>query len=140
MDVGAGPQWLRIPAPTPVVILLDTNAAIWIDRGHRRTRALLRGATPLHLSPATILELQFLVEAGRIRLTSGSVRSLADDSRWVVDEPPAATWFARATELTWTRDPFDRLIAAHAQLRRWRLATADQPMIDVLGPDGCIAL
>jgi PIN domain nuclease of toxin-antitoxin system len=122
------------------VILLDTNAAIWIDRGHRRTRALLRGGAPLHLSPATILELQFLIEAGRIRLTSGSVRSFVEDTRWIVDEPAAASWFVRATELTWTRDPFDRLIAAHAQLRRWRVATADEAMIERLGPDACIAL
>jgi PIN domain nuclease of toxin-antitoxin system len=122
------------------VILLDTNAAIWIDRGHRRTRELLRSRMPLFLSPASILELQFLLEAGRIRLKAGSVHAFAEDDRWSVDEPPAASWFVGALALTWTRDPFDRLIIAHARHRRWRLATADGPVIDRLGPDDCVAL
>src|SRR5262245_13209130 len=39
------------------VILLDTNAVIWITRNHRRTRTLAR--TPrLYVSPATLLEVQ----------------------------------------------------------------------------------
>ncbi len=29
----------------------------------------------------------------------------------------------------WTRDPFDRLLFAHARLRKWRIATSDQRVI-----------
>src|SRR5262249_11209832 len=50
------------------LILLDTNAVIWLHRGDRRAVALAGRAARLYASPATILELQFLVEAGRLRL------------------------------------------------------------------------
>ena len=93
------------------MILLDTNALIWIDRGHPRVRPLLRGGGPLYVSPATILELQFLLEAGKIRLRSGSVQSFVGDDRWLIDEPPATDWFLRSLDLSWTRDPFEPWIA-----------------------------
>jgi PIN domain nuclease of toxin-antitoxin system len=122
------------------VILLDTNAVIWLDQANARTRRLERMRIPLYVSPATLLELQFLDEAGRIRLRKHDAQALAVDDRWAVDDPPAAAWFARALDLTWTRDPFDRLIAAHAQLRGWRLATADTGVIKALGPRQTVEL
>lgn len=116
------------------MILLDTNAVIWIDAGHSRVRGLLRRRDPLYISPATVLELQFLHESGRIRLPNNGVQWMLEDDRWLVDEPPAGSWFLRATEIGWTRDPFDRLVVAHAQMRRWRLATADTALLEQLGP------
>jgi PIN domain nuclease of toxin-antitoxin system len=114
------------------VILLDTNALVWLASGHRRA-APLRRLPPLFVSPASLLELHFLAESGRVRFTSGGVAGLVDDRRWTVDEPPAAAWFQGAWDLGWTRDPFDRLIVAHATLRRWKLATGDGPIIGRLG-------
>ena len=122
------------------MILLDTNALIWLDGGHRRARPLLRERRRLYVSPAAILELQFLHECGRIRLPGGSVQPIVDDERWTLDEPPSGAWFQHAVDLVWTRDPFDRLIAAHAQLRRWRLATADESLASQLGPSASLLL
>ena len=122
------------------MILLDTNAVIWLEQGHPRARPLLKDRRPLHVSPATLLELQFLHETGRIRLDVASASSLGDDERWRLDEPPAAAWFDRAADLMWTRDPFDRLIAAHTLLRRWRLATGDGELARHLGPSAVIEL
>jgi PIN domain nuclease of toxin-antitoxin system len=122
------------------VILLDTNAVIWLDQSHRRARALTRATSSLYVSPATLLELQFLEEAGRIRLPDQGPRAFALDERWTVDDPPAAAWFTAAFDLTWTRDPFDRLIVAHAAYRGWRLATADAALLDALGPRQTLAL
>ena len=116
------------------MILLDTNALIWLDQHHHRARPLLRSATRLAISPATLLELQFLVEVGRLRLSGRGVPDVAGDDRWTVDEPPALDWFGRAAEESWTRDPFDRLIVAHARLRRCRLATGDKTLLDRLRP------
>jgi PIN domain nuclease of toxin-antitoxin system len=114
------------------VILLDTNALIWLAQGHRRAGPLL--ALPrLYLSPASVLEVQFLLEAGRLRFKGAvSAATLANDVRWRLDEPPAARWFVTACEFGWTRDPFDRLIAAHAGLRRWKLATSDDVLLEHL--------
>ena len=122
------------------MILLDTNALIWVEQGHARARPLLKDRRRLYVSPATLLELQFLHETGRIRIDAASVSAIGQDDRWLVDDPPATSWFVRATDLTWTRDPFDRLIAAHAMLRRWRLATGDADLIEQLGPATTIAL
>jgi len=93
------------------------------------------------MSPASLLEIQFLVEAGRIRLRSGATASrLAEDDRWALDDPPSVGWFGRALEIGWTRDPFDRLLIAHARLRGWRVATSDRVLLDRLGPDGSVEL
>lgn len=121
------------------MILLDTNALIWLASGHRRATPLLK-LRPLHVSPASLLELHFLAETGRVRITPAGAAGIADDHRWTVDEPPSADWFQTAWPLRWTRDPFDRLIVAHATLRRWKLATADGPIIDRLGPAAVVAL
>ena len=111
------------------MILLDTHAVIWIAQGHRRSRPLERFAR-VYISPASLLEIQFLLEVGRIRLKSGhSPAMLADDDRWRLDEPPSVKWFEIASELTWTRDPFDRLLGAHTRLRGWKLATADDVIL-----------
>ena len=110
------------------MILLDTNAVIWIDGNHERTRALLKQRGPFFVSPATLLELQFLAELGRIRLRAG-LAAIVEDPRWEIDEPPVAGWFTAAAEQSWTHDPFDRLIAAHAILRRWRLASSDEGVL-----------
>ena len=122
-----------VSCPAATVILLDTNALIWLDLAHPRSRPLTRIKTALYVSPATLLELQFLSEANRIRLTRGDAHGLASDDRWLVDDPPAAAWFAEAIDLNWTRDPFDRLIAAHALLRGWRVATGDTRLLQALG-------
>lgn len=140
MDLELDRHRRALPRAAQAVILLDTNALIWLEQGHRRARPLLEDGRRLHLSPATLLELQFLHEVGRIRIDTASLSALEDDERWQLDEPPAAAWFARAAGLTWTRDPFDRLIAAHALLRRWRLATGDGALAAQLGPSAAIEL
>ena len=120
------------PAASALVILLDTNALIWLEQGHPRMRSISRGARRLYISPANLLELQFLSEAGRIRLRGVGIADLADHEGWILDDPPAAAWFAKTLDLRWTRDLFDRLLVAHARLRGWRLATSDAVLLEHL--------
>jgi PIN domain nuclease of toxin-antitoxin system len=122
------------------VILLDTNALIWVDAAHSRSRALAALRDRLYVSPASILELQFLQESGKMRLRRASAEWILEDDRWMVDDPPAGAWFLRATQVGWTRDPFDRLLVAHAQVRRWRLATGDARVLEHLGPSASVEL
>jgi PIN domain nuclease of toxin-antitoxin system len=114
------------------VILLDTNALLWLDAGHRRARPLLTTRAPLFISPATVLELQVLRETGRLARHKDATHSPADDDRWTLDDPPSARWFDSALHLNWTRDPIDRLLVAHALFRGWRLATADALILEHL--------
>jgi PIN domain nuclease of toxin-antitoxin system len=122
------------------VILLDTNALIWLEQDHKRVAKLTTGFRRLYISPANLLELQFLIEAGRIRLHGQTVEQLGDDDRWTLDDPPAAAWFSKACDQSWTRDPFDRLLVAHARLRGWKLATADEQILKRLPPSEQLAL
>ena len=128
VDAGGGRRAVQRPAPA-IVILLDTNALIWLEQGHRRMRPLAAAGKRLYISPASLLELQFLIEAGRIRLRGAGVAALAHHDRWLLDDPPAARWFEEALDIGFTRDPFDRLIVAHARQRGWRLATADTELL-----------
>lgn len=118
------------------MILLDTNAIVWTVTRHRRARPL-RAANDLAISPASLLELNMLVTLGRIRVR---LQDVLDDERWAVDDPPALEWFTRAADEGWTRDPFDRLIVAHARLRRARLATGDGPLLEHLRSSEALAL
>ena len=126
---------------TSTVILLDTNALIWMQHHHARAAPLARPGARLYLSPASLLEIQFLIESGRLRLKrNASVSDLAADDRWLQDDPPAAAWFNEALGIGWNHDPFDRLLVAHARLRRWRLATGDSPLLEHLEPDEYVEL
>jgi len=112
------------------MILLDTNAVLFLLANNRRARALLPHVGRLYFSPVALLELQFLQEVGRGAFTTRAPATMArSDPRWTVDDPPLDGVIARALSLGWTRDPFDRLIAAHALHRRWRLATSDVTML-----------
>lgn len=91
MGVGR-PELLEPPAAK--LILLDTDALLWLHVGHRRSRPLGRLAGRLYVSPASLLEVQFLLETGRVRLRRGaSASQLTEDERFALDDPPAAAWF-----------------------------------------------
>ena len=141
MDLGLDTEGSALQAaPAAIVILLDTNALIWLERNHPRTRPLRSSGKQLYMSPANLLELQILMEAGRLRLQDRSVSDLSGDPLWLLDDPPAAAWFEEGFGLGWTRDPFDRLIVAHARFRGWRLATGDLALSDRLLPHECMRL
>ncbi len=123
------------------MILLDTNAVIWLLTSHPRAAPLLVGRQPLALSPISMLEMQFLEEVGRISLAPGTtVAALADDPRWRPDNPSARARCEAALPIGWTRDPFDRLLVAHAQYRGWPLATGDRRLLAQLGPGATVPL
>lgn len=123
------------------MILLDTVAILLLISGHRRARSLAAHAGRLRFSPVTLLELSYLREAGRGEFHS---RDPADeverDPRWAVDDPPLGAVIRSAQGLSWARDPFDRLIAAHALCRGWRLATSDELMLEQLPAQATLAL
>lgn len=123
------------------MILLDTNALIWLLASHPRAAALEAAKRRLVLSPIALLELAFLEEVGRVQLVEGAaVADIARDARWRLDDPPLGDVCAAALPIQWTRDPFDRLLVAHARLRRWPLATGDRRVLAQLRPEEVVAL
>jgi PIN domain nuclease of toxin-antitoxin system len=81
VDLGLEGRRGPVPGAEAAVILLDTNALIWIDQNHRRTRTLVAAPERLAVSPASLLELRFLIETGRLGLRRGSVEAIAHDDR-----------------------------------------------------------
>jgi PIN domain nuclease of toxin-antitoxin system len=70
---------------------------------------------------------KFLGEVGRLEVRHPDfMDAVGRDPRFVVDEVPLLTLIARAMPLEWTRDPFDRLLAAHSLVRRTPLCTLDR--------------
>jgi len=112
------------------LIHLDTHVVCWLYAGRvdllsPAARAVI-DREALAVSPMVGLELQYLREIGRIR--HGAKRILAALRRDVglaLSDLPFAAVAARAQTFSWTRDPFDRLIAAEAELARARLVTRD---------------
>ncbi len=115
------------------MILLDTHAILWLLGGHRRAEGLIASGQALLVSPVSLLEIRFLVEAGKVRIAEGDWEErLARDRRFRIDNCRIGDIVAGASELGFTRDPFDRLIAGHALARGYRLATADNLLLEHL--------
>lgn len=73
------------------------------------------------------LELTYLHEVGKARDPSPMMlAALRQGIGLEVEDISFADLIERAIELSWTRDPFDRLIAAHAIVADAPLVTADE--------------
>lgn len=110
-------------------LLLDTHFLIWILLQSQRLDEFpwLDRYRPWGISPISLLEIQFLAEVGRLEVRNPELTErVSGDPRFVVDEVPTVALVRHALELGWTRDPFDRLLAAHSAARRTPLATVDR--------------
>jgi PIN domain nuclease of toxin-antitoxin system len=87
----------------------------------------------LFVSPIVELELTFLHEIGRVSEPAvAPLTALRKSIGLQVDDVSLAALAQAAVELTWTRHPFHRLIAAHAILTDTPLITANQAILDHL--------
>lgn len=110
---------------------LDTHVVVWLHEGNLErfpvsVRRLL-DAEPLLVSPMVELELALLHEIGRIAPTPSAV--LAELGRTIglgISELSFALVVTAAASLTWTRDPFDRLICGQAIADGRTLITRDR--------------
>ena len=117
------------------VIYLDTHAVAWLYAGltDRFAAAALSilDAEPLYVSPMVELELQCLLEIGRIAQGGRTVVSELEAKIGLrVCDQPVPDVVAMALDQTWTRDPFDRLIVAQAAVTDSWLLTKDQTIRD----------
>ncbi|MFW5904611.1 MAG: type II toxin-antitoxin system VapC family toxin [bacterium] len=113
-------------------ILLDTHFLLWLALDVPRIDEFpwLDGYRPWGVSPVSFLEIQFLAEVGRLDVEQPDfVDAVGRDPRFTVDEVPLVTLVRNALPLSWTRDPFDRLLAAHSTSRRLPLCTLDRALV-----------
>ena len=112
------------------VVHLDTHIVCWLYEGRTEllTPAAMRAieAGLLQVSPVVQLELTYLHEIGRINRGGNSVlEALAKDIGLSVADVSFAQVMKAAEMLSWTRDPFDRMIAAHAVIADALLVSKD---------------
>lgn len=113
------------------LIYLDTHVVVWlyipkVDALSETARHLIDDHELL-ISPAVLLELQFLNEIGRIRVDANAIfESLHLQIGLRACDLSFGSIVAAAQRQTWTRDPFDRLIVGSAACKRARLLTKDQ--------------
>jgi PIN domain nuclease of toxin-antitoxin system len=113
-------------------VLLDTHFLLWIVLESARLDAYpwLDDYRPWGVSPVSLLEIQFLGEIGRVEVRQPQfLDALTADPRFDVDEPSFLGVIRRALDSDWTRDPFDRLLAAHSTARRVPLCTVDRVLL-----------
>lgn len=118
-----------------MITYLDTNVSVWLaqkslDRISPVALDHLIQSPDRRLSPTVLLELQFLYEIGRILLPAADIRRKLEAEFSVTVCDFAFPLIAQtAVAENWTRDPFDRLITAHARANglSW-LVTADRRM------------
>lgn len=108
--------------------------AIWVAEGAAskfpaRLRARLGAVGPLY-SPMLYLELSFLHQVGRLKAPAAEIITKLEG---LIDLRPAVSDFEKvarlAATIAWTRDPFDRMIAAHALADGVPLVTKDATML-----------
>jgi len=112
--------------------LLDTHFVVWIVSKSRRLKSYpwLENYQPWGVSPASLLEIQLLAEVGRREVDNPRFnRTIMADSRFQFDDISVVTLIQKSVELSWTRDPFDRMIAAHSLCRVAPLCTVDEAML-----------
>ena len=89
-------------------------------------RESIENSDPL-VSPMVLLELAYLHESGRARDPAETMLvALRRDIGVQLAEASLNELVQASLNLSWTRDPFDRLIAAHAIVADAPLVTADR--------------
>jgi PIN domain nuclease of toxin-antitoxin system len=103
-----------------VIAYLDTNVVVWLAQGNLApitapaVRILEQG--DLLISPMVLIELEYLYEIQRIKLSSRDILlKLENELGLRVCDLSFPRVAAIVVDEKWTRDPFDRIIVAQAK-------------------------
>ena len=116
------------------MIYLDTHVVVWLYAAltdKLSTQAVEAIETnQLLISPMVQLELQYLKEIDRITTNCALIIETLNCSIGlkICDQSFVHT-VTEAIDLSWTRDPFDRLIVAQSHARQIPLLTKDQNIL-----------
>ena len=109
---------------------LDTNAVIWLYQGEIDKFSLdlkvVLESNDLFISPLVKLELQYLYEIKRVKEKAVKVTQVLYETIGLqLHNVPLRVLIEASLVEGWTRDPFDRLITAHARIEDGFLITRD---------------
>jgi PIN domain nuclease of toxin-antitoxin system len=111
---------------------LDTHVAVWLAAGDERrlkpiNKRLLKGH--VYISPIAIIEMEVIREIGRLSEPVDRILRVLEGHGVHREDEHLTEMTVHARTLDFTRDPFDRLIAAHAIACNAVLLTADQHLL-----------
>ncbi|MEX2443260.1 MAG: hypothetical protein WD492_06635 [Alkalispirochaeta sp.] len=119
-----------------MTLFLDTHVAAFVHAGDvslfsPAATHMINTARDIRLSPMVVLELSYLWERGKIAFPGEQISSfLVTQYGITVDTQGVGDGILNATSFSWTRDPFDRTITAHAAYFGAFLLTRDQNIRD----------
>ncbi len=113
------------------VVFLDTHVVVWLfeNRLDTLSKKALRilEQYPLYISPMVKLELGFLKEVKKIKHNSEVILSeLLSTIGLEIAQTHFHQVIQNASLLSWTRDPFDRIITAEAMVHGATLISCDK--------------
>jgi len=116
-------------------LYLDTHIVVWLrqkelEKFSPKALEAIEQAGQLFVSPMVELELKFLHEIGRISDTPYNI--LGDLGAMIglkIDDHSLSEVIQKAMLIDWTRDPFDRIIVAHAMSQERKLLTKDEKIL-----------
>jgi PIN domain nuclease of toxin-antitoxin system len=117
------------------LIYLDTHAIVWLYAGlvekfSQPVRGLMN-ELDITISPMVRLELQYLFEIDKVTDDSDAiVADLANRIGLRICDKDFDTIVRAALSISWTRDPFDRLIVANAGLTDSVLVSKDLGILE----------
>jgi PIN domain nuclease of toxin-antitoxin system len=117
------------------LIYLDTHVVVWLYAGliERFSDAIqeIINEHDLLISPIVRLELQHLYEIKRVSVEAEAILTdLAQRLGLTVCPKPFDLIMKHAILVTWTRDPFDRILVAHASVNKNILVSKDQTILN----------
>lgn len=117
------------------MIYLDTHVVVWLYAGKikklsEQAKELINDHEVI-ISPVVRLELQYLFEIQRVTDEANKiVFDLSDRIGLKMCDKSLNTIVISALDLSWTRDPFDRIIVANAAVNHNILLTKDQNILE----------
>jgi PIN domain nuclease of toxin-antitoxin system len=113
------------------MIYIDTHIAVFLYQGDlslfsKKAISILEKEVPI-LPAMAELELEYLYEIGKLQVTPKTlVKALQHEVGLKQCELSCHSIVEKARTLTWTRDPFDRMIVGNAMLAKKHLLTKDR--------------
>jgi PIN domain nuclease of toxin-antitoxin system len=116
------------------MIYLDTHIVVWLYQGNlslltQKVKNLLNNET-LMISPMVRLELKLLEEIEKITVSPDIILNELHYAIGLTEyNGPMDFVIHNSLSLSWTRDPFDRIIVANAIAEKAALITKDQRIL-----------
>lgn len=112
------------------MVYLDTHLILWLYAGSLDliSKEVLQALeeNELYISPIVELELQYLKEISKIKEPpSEIIEALHKEINLKICTKDFHSIVRESLSMHWTRDPFDRIIVAHASLNNNTLLTKD---------------